>query len=71
MDDIRLDNIKDAHRPAQPVANTNNAQTAQRPQSEPCHQARMIFTHLAPTRAVTGPSHQTHQSPQNTKGASA
>ena len=28
MEDIRLDNIKAAHRPAQPVANTNNAQPA-------------------------------------------
>ena len=40
MEDIRLDNIRDTHRPAQPVANTNNAQPAQRPQSEPCHQTR-------------------------------
>ena len=31
MEDIRLDNIRDTHRPAQPVANTNNAQPAQRP----------------------------------------
>ena len=70
MEDIRLDNIRDTHRPAQPVANTNNAQPPQRPQSEPCHQTRMIFTNLAPTRAVTEPSHQTHQSPQSTKGSS-
>ena len=71
MEDIRLDNIKAAHRPAQPVANTNNVQLPQRPQSEPRHQTRMIFTNLAPTRAVTEPSHQTHQSPQSTKGSSA
>ena len=35
MEDIRLDNIKAAHRPAQPVNNTNNTQPPQRPQSEP------------------------------------
>ena len=60
MEDIRLDNIKAAHQPAQPVANTTNAQPIQRPPSEPCHQARLIFTNLAPTRAVPEPSHQTH-----------
>ena len=68
MEDIRLDNIKAAHRPAQPVDNMNDAQPPQRPQREPCHQTRMIFTNLAPTRAVTDPS---HQSPQSTKGSSA
>ena len=71
MEDIRLDNIKAAHRPAQPVANTTNAPAAPNGRrAKPCHQTRMIFTNLAPTRAVTEPSHQTHQSPQSTKGSS-
>ena len=60
MDDIRLDNIKAAHRPAQPVANTTNDQPVQRPQSEPRHQPRMIFTNLAPTREVPEPYHQSN-----------